>query len=236
MRVLVLVSAITGFVAIFSAACAHATEFDLFGGFETKGRTLGISAGFKLAAPPTGDRPAFVVMGLADGTAAFARAPPAQGGFWYAPHGEIAGSLLLGARWAVPGGRVTAVVGPGVVRKQEADPTGAPRWLRARIGPVALAEIWAHPRPDLLLDATLVASAPARSLWARAALGIEVREGAFVGPEATLFADAGYREVRLGAHLTGARIGPLWLRLSAGAIVHERCCAPYLAVVVSRRL
>lgn len=235
MRVLAILS-ISVVLVVLVASPAGAMEIDLFSGAEMRGSSVGLSTGFKLATPAVPERPGVVVMGLVNAGAGLARAPPAQGGFWYAPHGEVAGSLLVGAQWAVPGGTLMAAAGPGLVRRQEAEPIGAPRWLRQRIGPVALVEAWLHPRPHLLATGTLIASAPAGSLWARGAVGIAAWEGAFVGPEATISTDRSYRELRLGAHLTGVRIGALSLRLSAGAAFHERRSTPYVALVIDRRL
>lgn len=227
-------------LCLFLVAClappARATERVLFGGIEGRGSSLGVTMGFKIAAPPTPDGPGLVVMALADVGASLARAPPAEGGFWYAPHGAIAASLLAGGQWAVPGGVFTAAIGPGVARRQQAEPTGVPRWLATRYGPVALAELWTHPREDLLVAGTLVASGAGESLWARAAFGTRAIGEAFVGPEATFYTDATYRELRLGLHLTGVKVGDLSLRLSGGVAFHERRRSPYLALVIDRSM
>lgn len=225
-------------LALLLVAClpARATERVVFGGAEGRGSSLGVTMGFKLAAPPSPDRPGLVVMGLAYAGASLARAPPAEGGFWYAPHGAIAASLLVGGQWAVPGGVFTAAIGPGVARRQQAEPTGAPRWLATGYGPVALAELWVHPRADLLVAGTLVASGAGENLWARAAFGTRAIGEAFVGPEATLYTDATYRELRLGVHLTGVKIGDLSLRLSGGVAFHERRRSPYLALVIDTKM
>ena len=125
-------------------------------------------------------------------------------------------SMMLGYQWVAPGRVMMLAAGPESSRSQEIDERGRPRWLPRRNGVKAIAEIWHEPRPRMMLQGTAIFSSAQSSLWSRAAGGLALREGLFLGPEATVYLEHGYREARIGMHLTGLALGPFRLRLNAG--------------------
>jgi hypothetical protein len=125
-------------------------------------------------------------------------------------------SMLLGYQWVAPGSVFMLAAGPEASRNQQIDERGRPRWQPARKGVRSIAELWHEPRPNMMLQATLIHSSTQGSFWGRAAAGIALRDGLFLGPEATAYVEADYREGRIGLHLTGIPIGQFRLKINAG--------------------
>lgn len=81
------------------------------------------------------------------------------------------------------------------------------------------ADVWDHPRPELLVHASAAASSATEQGWGRLALGYRLLETTFVGPEIDLTGASHYIKRRFGAHLSGLKLLGLEWRISAG---HER--------------
>lgn len=80
-------------------------------------------------------------------------------------------------------------------------------------------ENWLRPTEETLVQTTVVAGTTRRSVWARLAGGARLGEG-YVGPEATLYADAtGYRKWTFGLHATDYVLAGRHLRVSIGGQV-----------------
>jgi hypothetical protein len=80
------------------------------------------------------------------------------------------------------------------------------------------AELWAHPTPETLATATVIAGSARAHLWSRVSGGYAFWPGVFLGPEAAFYARDDYREWRLGAHVTGLTWGRLNIRFSGGLL------------------
>jgi hypothetical protein len=89
---------------------------------------------------------------------------------------------------------------------------------RARFGIRGHAELWAHPTPETLATATVIAGSARAHLWSRISGGYAFWPGVFLGPEAAFYARDDYREWRLGAHVTGLTWGRLNIRFSGGLL------------------
>lgn len=127
-------------------------------------------------------------------------------------------------------GFLTLVAGPEMIRAQTLGEDALPRWQATRLGAAFLGELWREaPMPgragssgrSYLLHATLMAGSALPSVWGRLAGGIEIADGVFAGPELTGYAEPGYREWRVGAHVTGWRVGPARLRFAGGISMPE---------------
>ncbi len=71
---------------------------------------------------------------------------------------------------------------------------------------------------------------------ARATIGWKVFEPFFIGPETQAFWCTGYRELRLGAHVTGYRIDALeWSAADGWAVDSFGRSGPYLRLGVTAR-
>lgn len=204
---------------------ADALRLVLFGGVEIGEGRAATSGGFKVALRGDVDRPGPILMGLANSQADLAEIGVSVGDTRVSvetPRAFASGALIGGWQWFSPGGAVlTLAAGPEAASRQEEGPDGQLAWSDVAFGARVLAEVWSRPRPALLATATLVGSSATQSLWARGAIGWRLPgpgplAGAFVGPEVTVYADPGYREPRIGLHLTELTLGGLTLRLGGG--------------------
>ncbi len=127
-------------------------------------------------------------------------------------------------------GFVTVAAGIEIRRAQKLGDDALPRWQAPEIGAAVIGELWREAplvRRDeqsgrlWLTHLTVMAGSVKPSLWTRIAIGPSLGDGVFIGPEATLYLEPDYREVRLGAHLTGMRLGPLKLRLAGGIVMPD---------------
>jgi hypothetical protein len=174
------------------------------------GRSAFVSAGAKRALSGSLDRDGFIVMG----GAGFGGAPErdAFGRTEFRPTAQ--GHAVVGYQWMLPRAAMSALIGSEV--DAEAESTTGLRAARTRLGVRGHAEIWAHPTPETLATATLIAGSARGHLWGRIAGGSAFWPGVYVGPEAAFYARDDYRELRLGAHVTGLTWGRFNFRLSGG--------------------
>jgi cellulose biosynthesis protein BcsS len=102
------------------------------------------------------------------------------------------------------------------------------------------AELWFEPTPDMMIAADVSLSSIATSDTARIAYGWRILDdmlgGIYVGPEFQYFGSDGYRQLRLGAHLTTVKTADIewsaaagWARDSAGR------SSPYLRLNLLKR-
>jgi len=125
-------------------------------------------------------------------------------------------SAVLGYQWVRDGLFIAALAGPEVEGEQLSEHV-TQRISHPHFGARLHGEVWAHPTTSTLLTTTvIVGTARTAHLWGRASAGYALWEGVFVGPEASLYVTDTYRELRVGAHVTGFTLGRLNLRLSGG--------------------
>lgn len=141
-------------------------------------------------------------------------------------------SSLVGYQFSTHGVFVGAFVGPEITWEQVTFDGVIARWSEPRLGARVQGEIWAHPTSDTLVTGTVVAGTTQGSVWARGSAGYRLTGHLFLGPEASLYMTDTYREVRVGAHVTGASLGRIDLRLSAGVQSQDddRKASPYLGL------
>ena len=188
----------------------------LFASGEFSNGSVFIGSGFKLAFGETIDAPGFLLMSLSGaGATPEVYNGPANTRIRVARMSNYA-SMMIGYQWFIPGGVVMLAAGPETGQAQQIDDRGRPRWLPRRSGVRVIAEIWHEPRPHMMAQATVIHSSAQASIWGRAAAGYALRDGLFIGPEASLYFENAYREARLGLHLTGVAIGRFQFRLNGG--------------------
>jgi hypothetical protein len=188
----------------------------IFSSVEYANGSAYIGSGFKHAFGKSIDEQGFVFMSLS-GAGATPEIFEGPGDFRIrVARLSNSASMMLGYQWIAPGRVLMLAIGPETTRSQEIDASGRPRWLPRRTGVKAIAEIWHEPRPRMMVQATGIFSSGRSSLWSRAAAGFALRDGLFLGPEATAYLERDYREARIGMHLTGLSIGRFQLRLNAG--------------------
>jgi hypothetical protein len=156
-------------------------------------------------------------------------------------HSTVDGTMLSGA--ALPGFRfvrdaltVGVFVGPVVqnYRLSPYDPGSRLRGLYA--GAQFATDIWYQPAAKIMaaLSGSLVSIGPT-GFW-RAALGYRVFDAAFLGPETAMLWCADFRQLEVGAHLTGLHVGSSEWSAGAGwSMDSDRRSGPYLRVGASAK-
>jgi Cellulose biosynthesis protein BcsS len=109
------------------------------------------------------------------------------------------------------------------------------------IGLRIAAELWYEPTPETMLAADVSLSSIATENSARAAYGWrilnEMLGGIYVGPETQYFGSHGYRNLRVGAHITSMRAEDTeWSAATGWAWDSQARASPYVRINVLKRL
>lgn len=147
-------------------------------------------------------------------------------------------SAMFGRQWNMQGLYLAAYLGPELEHEQLTVAGRILSFSKPRYGAKAQFELWSNPTSDTLVTATVVAGTARESLWARASAGYRVFRNAYVGPEATTYVTDSYRELKVGAHLTGFAVGIVQARVSAGWMVADdhKAGTPYVGVTAWIRM
>jgi hypothetical protein len=200
----------------------------LFGSIDA-GRSVFVSGGAKQTLVGPLDRPGYVLME----TTGYGLTPERFRGEANLSATRFSSQASVLAGYQHTGGvYLAALGGPEITQKQLTVANRVYRISEARLGFRGQVELWAHPSRDTLVTGTLVGSSSLGSLWARASAGYRIWAGAFLGPEVTVYVTHTYRETRWGAHLTGAALGILNLRVSAGWMTTDDAArgSPYVGL------
>ena len=128
------------------------------------------------------------------------------------------GAALVGHQWFSDWGVFALYAGPEASIEVLSGPGGTVA-LPGRFGLRLHGEVWAYPAQGTLLTATLILGSARGHVWSRLSYGVRFC-GAYLGPEAALYADeTGYRKLSVGLHATDFAVGRLSLRVSAGYLV-----------------
>lgn len=141
-------------------------------------------------------------------------------------------AVLLGHQWNLDRLFLAMFVGPELQHEQLTITGRVYSFSEPRYGVRGQFELWSNPTPDTLLTGTVVAGSTRANLWARASAGYRLAGDVFVGPEVTSYTTVSYQETKVGAHLTGWKVGLLQGRLSAGWSISEdgRGGSPYVGL------
>jgi Cellulose biosynthesis protein BcsS len=184
----------------------------LFGSLDV-GSSGFLNLGLKRSLTGSLDQSGPIVMGiLGGGGSPESTEHRATGALRFRP--TVQANALFGYQWIVGPVTLAGLVGPELDYERGSDPV-ADR-SRTRAGLRGHAELWAHPTPDTLLTATLIAGSARGHVWSRLSAGYAVWDRVFIGPEASFYRTDDYREVRLGAHVTGLTWSGWNWRLSGG--------------------
>ena len=105
----------------------------------------------------------------------------------------------------------------------------------------AAADLWYEPTPNTMVAADVSLSTIATSNTARIGFGWRIFEdmlgGIYAGPEAQYFGSVGYRQLRLGTHITSMKTDDVEWSAAAGRADDSRGrVSPYLRLNVLKRL
>jgi hypothetical protein len=97
-------------------------------------------------------------------------------------------------------------------------------------------DLWAEPTPATMLAADTSLSSIATSHSARVALGWRVFDRFYAGPETQVYGGDGYRQWRLGAHITSMKAGDTeWSAAGGWAVDSEGRSSLYLRLGILQR-
>jgi hypothetical protein len=198
----------------------------LFGSFDV-GSSGFLNLGLKRSLTGSLDESGPIFMGIIGGGGSpESDGSLAAGRFRFRP--TVQANALLGYQWLL--GRVTlaGLVGPELDFERASDDI-ADR-SRTRLGLRGHAEVWAHPTPNTLLTATVIAGSARGHVWGRASAGYALWDAVFIGPEASIYHAADYDEWRLGAHVTGLTWKGWTWRVSGGLMRNDERTGAYVGL------
>lgn len=153
---------------------------------------------------------------------------------------EMVGQIMPG--WRIKRGGVEAKIFFGLdIERHTLWPDDPGNKLRGSdIGARFAAELWCEPTERTMITGDLSFSTIATNNSARAAYGWRVLEdllgGFYAGPETQYFASDGYRQLRLGAHITGLKAEAYeWSAAAGWAADSDRRTSPYVRLGVAVR-
>ena len=136
------------------------------------------------------------------------------------------GAALVGYQWVHDWGVVALYAGPEGSAEMLSDRSGS-AVLPSRFGLRLHGEVWARPSSETLVQATAILGTAREDAWGRLAWGYRLW-GAYLGPEASLYADRlGYRKWAFGLHATDFDLGRFSLRVSVGLQAETGAREPY---------
>ncbi|MEH3147055.1 MAG: cellulose biosynthesis protein BcsS [Methylobacterium frigidaeris] len=204
------------------AGCARADERQdartvLFGSLDASSSSF-VTLGAKHALEPVGTDGAVMLGSLGYG-GRFERRQEWEGSPKLLRRHNVKASLVAGWQWFDEWGVVAVFAGPELDLEQREAAKAMPG---PAVGLRVHGEVWARPSEGSLATLTVIAGTARGDVWSRASLGSRAF-GAYLGPEAALYADrTGYRKWSLGLHATEFTFVGLSLRLSAGWLYEER--------------
>ncbi len=149
---------------------------------------------------------------------------------------EFAGALLAG--WRIKRGQleVKAFAGPEL-RNNTLSPDDPGNTLRGhKIGLRLAAELWDEPTPATMIAADASVSTVATDYSARAAFGWRVLDRFYFGPETQVYGAEGYRQLRLGLHVTSFKYRDTeWSAAAGWAADSDNGSGLYLRLGLLRR-
>ena len=142
-----------------------------------------------------------------------------SGGRYRYNAGSLGGEQVIGAEWlaqVLPGFRLKRgdleakfFVGPEM-QEHRLWPNDPDNRLRGRAFGLRMAtELWYQPTPQFMAAADASLASNGTGFTSRAAVGWRIFRLVLFGPEAQIYGADGYRQTRLGTHLTGIQIGPV---------------------------
>jgi cellulose biosynthesis protein BcsS len=131
---------------------------------------------------------------------------------------QVEGSLLAGYEWIWRNATLSGYVGLNVRdnRLSVYDPQN--KVVGTAVGVKSVLEFYANPTDDTMVSAYGSYATDHRAYYTRFKVGLSLFDRTFVGPEAMFLGDDFFSQWRVGAHVTGFRLGALQFGLSGGYV------------------
>ena len=129
---------------------------------------------------------------------------------------QVSGAFLVGYQWVAPSVAFAAYLGADV--RDNALSPGDPGnpVVGTSVGGAAQFELFATPSRRTMVDVAGSYATNMTAYFARLRGGYLIAPGLYVGPEVAALGDAYFAQRRVGAHLTGLRLGPARFSFAAG--------------------
>lgn len=170
-----------------------------------------------------------------------------SGGLYRYRSGALGGATVIGAEatgqilpgWQFKRGHFEAKVFAGLdFENHRLWPNDLSNHLRGQaLGLRLAAEVWAEPSVETMLAGDVSLSTIGINYSARIAAGWHVLEQFYAGPELQVYGGDGYRQLRIGLHLTSLKTGATeWSAAGGWAMSSGDCSGPYLRLGFLQRL
>ena len=135
---------------------------------------------------------------------------------------QVEGSLLAGYEWVGARSAVAAYLGVTARDNQisVADPHNPV--VGTTVGLKGVLEAYAEPTARTMASGYASYATAHNAYFGRLRFGYDVGDRIFVGPELAALGDDFFQQWRIGAHVTGLRLGPFDLALAAGVLSDRR--------------
>jgi len=135
---------------------------------------------------------------------------------------ESSGSMMAGYEWVTKNATFAIYLGGEVQNRtlSKIDPSN--NVVGMAWGFKTSVDFYMNPTSYTMMSGNITYSTVNNAYYTRFKAGMAVTERIFVGPEALFLGDNFYGQWRMGAHVTGARIGPMQVGLSGGYVNDRR--------------
>lgn len=147
---------------------------------------------------------------------------------------EASGSLMGGYEWVTNNATFAIYLGAEFQNRRlnKADPSNSVVGNSA--GFKTSVDFHVNPTSYTMLSGNLTYSTNNNAYYTRFKAGMKITENIFVGPEALFLGDNFYGQWRLGAHLTGAKLGALQFGISGGYVNDRRAGSGVYGILDAR--
>lgn len=129
---------------------------------------------------------------------------------------QISGAFLAGYQWVSPSIAFSAYLGADIRDNTLSIVDPGNPVVGTSVGGAAQFELFATPTRRTMIDAAASYETNMTAYFVRLRGGYLVAPGFYVGPEVLALGDAYLAQQRIGAHVTGLRLGPTRLSFAAG--------------------
>lgn len=129
---------------------------------------------------------------------------------------QVEGSALAGYEWIWREAKLAGYVGLSVRNTTLSAYDPGNEVVGTSFGGKLALDFYARPTERTMVSAYGSFTSNDRAYYGRAKFGYQVGDGFYVGPEAAVLGNDFYNQFRIGAHLTGLRLGAIQASLSAG--------------------
>lgn len=135
---------------------------------------------------------------------------------------ESSGSLMAGYEWVTRNATFSIYLGGEVQNRtlSKVDPSN--NVVGTAWGFKTSVDFYMNPTSYTMASGNITYSTVNNAYYTRFKVGMAVTERIFVGPEMLFLGDNFYGQWRAGAHITGARVGPMQFGLSGGYVNDRR--------------